>query len=312
MVQQSATAQPHRRARRSRSVRSVGGAHRTASSIAVGRRCRSAVGLLGPVAGQAQEHVVQGRPAQADVLDRARRSAWSRLATVVSAATRSATGAVHACAALDEHLGLAGGHAGERLSDQRPGRRRSRPRPRSGRRRPALQLGRGAGRRSARPWSMTVIRSASWSASSRYCVVSSTVVPPRDQAADRVPDLVPAARVEAGGRLVEEQHLRRQDHARRPGRAGGACRRCSSSRPCRRRRPGRTAPAARRPAASAARRAEVEQPAEQLEVLPAGEDLVDRGVLAGEADPAAYLLRVARRRRRPATSPCRRRPRAGW
>ena len=59
-----------------------------------------------------------------------------------------------------------------------------------------------------RPWSMTEIVSASASASSRYCVVSSRVVPSADQRADDVPHAQPARRVEAGGRLVEEEHRR--------------------------------------------------------------------------------------------------------
>ena len=64
------------------------------------------------------------------------------------------------------------------------------------------------------PWSMTAIRSASWSASSRYCVHSSTVVPSADERADDVPDLVARARVQAGRRLVEEHQLGRDDDAR--------------------------------------------------------------------------------------------------
>ena len=47
--------------------------------------------------------------------------------------------------------------------------------------------------------------SASSSASSRYCVVSRSVVPSRTSAADDVPHAQPAARVETGRRLVEEQ-----------------------------------------------------------------------------------------------------------
>ena len=58
---------------------------------------------------------------------------------------------------------------------------------------------------------MTAIRSASWSASSRYCVVRSTVVPAGGEAADNVPDLVAAARIEPGGRLVQEEQVRRDD-----------------------------------------------------------------------------------------------------
>ena len=58
------------------------------------------------------------------------------------------------------------------------------------------------------PWSTTTIRSASRSASSRYCVVSSRLVPAGHQLADHAPHVVAAARVQPGGRLVQEQHLR--------------------------------------------------------------------------------------------------------
>ena len=63
------------------------------------------------------------------------------------------------------------------------------------------------------PWSITAIPSASWSASSRYCVQSRIVVPSAAQRADDVPHLVARARVEAGGRLVEEHQLGRDDDA---------------------------------------------------------------------------------------------------
>ena len=66
-----------------------------------------------------------------------------------------------------------------------------------------------------RPWSSTTMSSASRSASSRYCVVSSSVVPSRDELAQQLPELVAALRVEAGGRLVEEQDRRGGDEARR-------------------------------------------------------------------------------------------------
>ena len=58
------------------------------------------------------------------------------------------------------------------------------------------------------PWSITTMLSASTSASSRYCVVSSTVVPPRHEVLDHSPQLVATLRVEAGGGLVEEEHRR--------------------------------------------------------------------------------------------------------
>ena len=56
------------------------------------------------------------------------------------------------------------------------------------------------------PWSMIAIRSASWSASSRYWVVSNTVVPSVVEPAHLFPQREPAHRVEPGGGLVEEQH----------------------------------------------------------------------------------------------------------
>ena len=64
-----------------------------------------------------------------------------------------------------------------------------------------------------RPWSMTAIRSASWSASSRYCVVSRTVLPCSHELADRGPHLAAGPRVEAGGRLVEEDQRGSGDQA---------------------------------------------------------------------------------------------------
>ena len=66
----------------------------------------------------------------------------------------------------------------------------------------------------ARPWSTITTWSASWSASSRYWVVSSTSVPVSTRRADRVPQLDPAARVEPGRGLVEQQEPRRPDQAR--------------------------------------------------------------------------------------------------
>ena len=61
------------------------------------------------------------------------------------------------------------------------------------------------------PWSMTAMRSASRSASSRYCVVSSTVVPSATSSSIVSHSVDAAARVEPGGRLVEEQHRRARD-----------------------------------------------------------------------------------------------------
>ena len=86
---------------------------------------------------------------------------------------------------------------------------------------------RGAGARSApsapracprppsRPSSMIPTRSASWSASSRYCVVRKTVVPSSLSLRTSSQIAQPADRVEPGRRLVEEQHARLVHERRR-------------------------------------------------------------------------------------------------
>ena len=101
------------------------------------------------------------------------------------------------------------------------------------------------------------------------------------------------------GRLVEEQHARREDEARReveppphPARVvlGLLARRVGE--------PEALEQLVRAPPRGPRR--EVEQPPEHLEVLASGEDVVDRVVLAGEADPEADLARRrAPRRARP-------------
>ena len=95
------------------------------------------------------------------------------------------------------------------------------------------------------PWSITTIRSASRSASSRYWVVSSTVVPAAVRASIVSHIADPAARVEAGGRLVEEQHRRAGHERGGRGPAAGACRRSRSSPAAWRPRSARSARAAR-------------------------------------------------------------------
>ena len=64
------------------------------------------------------------------------------------------------------------------------------------------------------PWSITAIPSASWSASSRYWVQQDGGAG-SSQGADDLPDLVTGARVEAGGRLIQEHQLGGDDDARR-------------------------------------------------------------------------------------------------
>ena len=139
------------------------------------------------------------------------------------------------------------------------------------------------------PWSTTAIESASSSASSRYCVVSSRVVPSRTRPrmTSHMPE--PAARVEPGRRLVEEQQLRPADQ------------RAAEVEPA--------AHAARvglddavagvgqlelleqlvGPALGLGLR-QLVQPPEHDQVLAAGQVLVDGRVLAGQADDRAELL----------------------
>ena len=104
-----------------------------------------------------------------------------------------------------------------------------------------------------RPPSITAMRSASWSASSRYWVVRKTVTPAADEPGDDLPHRLPAARVEAGGRLVEEDHLGLADQARGEVEAAAHAAGVGARRAGGRRRRGRTARAARaaRPRAAA-------------------------------------------------------------
>ena len=163
----------------------------------------------------------------------------------------------------------------------------------------------------SRPWSSTAIRSASWSASSRYCVVRKIVTPPatRSRTICHIVRRLRGSR--PGGRLVEEDDARVADQASSPGRAGAACRRSRWPRAC-------SAASARsnRSSSSAARRrpsraAEVVQVGHQDQVLLAGEQVVDGRELAGDADRGADRVGVARRgrgRRRaacPASAPIR-------
>ena len=73
---------------------------------------------------------------------------------------------------------------------------------------PGIRLFSSAGVPSAtiRPWSSTAIRSASWSASSRYWVVSRIVTPAAASSRTICHMVQAAARVQAGGGLVEEDH----------------------------------------------------------------------------------------------------------
>ena len=116
---------------------------------------------------------------------------------------------------------------------------------------------------------------------------SRIVVPAAAQRADDVPDLVARARVQAGRRLVEEHQLGRDDDAGRdvqpPAHAAGVVLDEPAGgllEPERLQQLGRArlGPGALEP----------EQPAEQDQVLAAGQVLVDGGELAGQADQAAH------------------------
>ena len=197
--------------------------------------------MRSPSRSEGQERVIEGRAAQLEVgeLDARRIARPHRLGEGCRAAgCRHGRGAR---VGIHRHLGAEG--VAERPRDlvDQSGVRGRRDHPVAADR--ALQLGRrpfgddasGIHHRDA---------AASWSASSRYCVVSSTVVPAADLA-HRPPHLATAAGIETGRRLVEEQHGRVTQGERR-------CRVAAASRPSTARdlaspRPrGRSARAARR------------------------------------------------------------------
>jgi hypothetical protein len=140
------------------------------------------------------------------------------------------------------------------------------------------------------PPSITAMSSASWSASSRYCGEEHRGAV-RDEALDDPPERQATARVEPGRRLVEEQHARVHHERTRqvdpPSHAAGEPLHGAVAglgqvehvdelaRPL----PGRAA-------------AEVVEPPDHLEVLEAGEVLVDGGVLPGDADRPARRLGI--------------------
>ena len=135
--------------------------------------------------------------------------------------------------------------------------------------------------------------------------------PVGDPPFDRLPEPDPAARVEPGRRLVEEEHRRPRDQ-----------RRGEVEPPPHPARVGAHQPAARfgevealqqlgRPRLRLALRQVVEL-ADHLQVLEPGQVLVDRRVLAGEADPPAQLAAPRWRRRGPPPGRCRRRRAAAW
>ena len=136
------------------------------------------------------------------------------------------------------------------------------------------------------PWSITTIWSASRSASSRYWVVRSTVVPAATRRLDRLPQREPAARVQAGRRLVEEQHRRAEDQRGRQVEPAAHAAGVGLGGPLR----GLGQLEALEQLVGAGARVgarHVVELADHLEVLEAGQVLVDRGVLAGQPDLGA-------------------------
>jgi len=112
------------------------------------------------------------------------------------------------------------------------------------------------------------------------------------QRANQFPDLVAAAGVQPGGGLVQEQQLGDHDDAGGDVQAAAHAPRVGVHQP-----PGRLGQAEgvqqlTGPRPGLAPR-EAQQPAQQHQVFPAGQILVDRGVLAGQGNPAAHRVRLS-------------------
>ena len=113
-----------------------------------------------------------------------------------------------------------------------------------------------------------------------------------DQVPDRVPHLAAGARVQAGGRLVEEDQRRPRDQARREVQPAPHAARELRQRPV----GGLLEPELLEQAAARSREPRPSaalQASEQPQVLAGREVLVDRRVLAGDADQLADTMRLA-------------------
>ncbi len=113
--------------------------------------------------------------------------------------------------------------------------------------------------------------------------------PVRHQLAHGIPQVVPAARIQSGGRFVQVQQRRVADHAR------GQVQPPPHSAGVLARRPGRRVDQVELLQqlvdafpGTAAR--QIQQPGDHVQVLPARDALVHRGVLAGQADQPAHLV----------------------
>ncbi len=146
------------------------------------------------------------------------------------------------------------------------------------------------------PPSSTAIRSARWSASSRCWVVSSTVTPAAARSVTSAhiacrlrgsrPVVGSSRKITSGLAIRLAGEVQPAAHPARVGRHA-AVGRFGEVEP----REQLTRASARRP------RRQPPQPAHHLEVLGPGLELVERGVLAGQADPPSYLVALAPRRR---------------
>ena len=171
------------------------------------------VGLRG-CAGQRQEHVVERRLGEAEVLD-ADLGVVERLGQRGDrgdAAARSGRDD-RARADVDRRLRAPATRSTIAATASRSARSATTTRSWSP---PTWRLRlRASPRAITRPWSTTTMSSARRSASSRYCVVSRIVAPPATRLVEHVPEVVARPRVKARRRLVEEQHLGLGDQRRR-------------------------------------------------------------------------------------------------
>ena len=248
-------------------------------------RSASSTGL----AGEGEEDLVEGGAAEADVVDgdaRARRAGARRWPAgsappSTGADTRWVSWSVRGGSAATDgedlgDRGEVGGVAGADLDDVAA--------------RPGPSARRACRTAMTRPWSTMTMSRASWSASSRYWVVSSTSVPSATRSRMRVPQLDAAAGVEAGGGLVEQQQPRAADEAGAEVEPPAHAARVGADQPVAGVGRGRAARAPRRLRRRRVGLVEAEQAGDHLEVLAAGHGRLDRGVLAGEADDLAHRL----------------------
>ena len=116
----------------------------------------------------------------------------------------SPAGPSRTCSALAEHLRVR--HAGQRAQDARAARRRSAAMTSSSRPASVARSAPGASSASTRPSCSSATR-AQRSASSRYGVAITIVMPLREELRQQLPELAARDRIDAGRRLVEQDQL---------------------------------------------------------------------------------------------------------